>query len=53
LLGDAASWSTIVEEDEPIDSTGSGAITSSIGAMTSGAGGSTLGGGVSNSSNSG
>nr|GFC57068.1 hypothetical protein [Tanacetum cinerariifolium] len=48
-----ASWSTVVEEGEPVDSTDFGAITSWIRAMTSGAGGSTLGEGVSNSSNSG
>ncbi|GJV54456.1 hypothetical protein Tco_1450197 [Tanacetum coccineum] len=51
--GDGASWSTIVEEGEPVDAAGSGATTSVIGAMTSGAGRSTLDGGLSNSSNSG
>ncbi|GKC64277.1 hypothetical protein Tco_1096875, partial [Tanacetum coccineum] len=53
LLADGASWSTIVEEGEPIDSAGAGASTAAFGAMTSGAGGSILGGGLSNSSNSG
>ncbi|GJR19992.1 hypothetical protein Tco_0968519 [Tanacetum coccineum] len=43
---DGASWSTIVEEGEPVDKTGSRATTSTIGAMTSGAGQSILGGGV-------
>nr|GEY67092.1 putative reverse transcriptase domain-containing protein [Tanacetum cinerariifolium] len=37
------SWSTVVEEGEPVDSATSGAITSSIRAMTSGAEGSKLG----------
>nr|GEZ58210.1 hypothetical protein [Tanacetum cinerariifolium]GFA18912.1 hypothetical protein [Tanacetum cinerariifolium] len=45
LLADGASWSTVVEEGEPVDSAGSGAITSAIEAITSGAGRSTLGGG--------
>ncbi|GKC86325.1 hypothetical protein Tco_1142042 [Tanacetum coccineum] len=52
LLGDGASWLTVVEEGELVDTTGSGTTTSAIRAMTSGAGQSTLGGGVSNSSNS-
>nr|GEY35840.1 hypothetical protein [Tanacetum cinerariifolium] len=34
LLGDGASWSTVVEEGEPVDSAGSGAITLAIEAMT-------------------
>nr|GEV49755.1 putative ribonuclease H-like domain-containing protein [Tanacetum cinerariifolium] len=38
LLGDGASWSSVVEEGEPVDAAGSGATTSAIGAMTSGAG---------------
>ncbi|GKA87771.1 hypothetical protein Tco_0809535 [Tanacetum coccineum] len=38
LLGDGASWSTVVEEGEPVDTTGTGAATSLIGATTSGAG---------------
>nr|GEU45641.1 hypothetical protein [Tanacetum cinerariifolium] len=50
---DGASWSAVVEEGEPVDSTSFGAITSTIGAMTSGTGSSTLGGGLSNSSNNG
>ncbi|GKE95171.1 hypothetical protein Tco_1580026, partial [Tanacetum coccineum] len=41
---DGASWSTVVEEGEPVDVAGSGATTSAIGAMTSGARRSTLGG---------
>ncbi|GJT62888.1 hypothetical protein Tco_1006421 [Tanacetum coccineum] len=53
LLGDGASWSTIVEEAEPVDVAGFGETTLAIGAMTSGAGRSTLDGGLSNSSNSG
>ncbi|GJS64276.1 hypothetical protein Tco_0678840 [Tanacetum coccineum] len=47
LLGDGASWSTVVEEGEPVDTTGTGETTSSIGEMTLGAGRSTLGGGES------
>ncbi|GJV23364.1 hypothetical protein Tco_1376059 [Tanacetum coccineum] len=50
---DGASWSTVIEEDEPIDAAGSRATTSAVGAMTSGAGRSTLDRGLSNSSNSG
>ncbi|GJS58095.1 hypothetical protein Tco_0652879, partial [Tanacetum coccineum] len=50
---DGASWSTVVEEGEPVDAAGSGATTLAIGAMTSGAGRSTLDGGLSNSSNNG
>ncbi|GJT44808.1 hypothetical protein Tco_0953523 [Tanacetum coccineum] len=38
LLGDDASWSTVVEEGEPVDVAGSGATTLAIGAITSGAG---------------
>ncbi|GJY28704.1 hypothetical protein Tco_0404471 [Tanacetum coccineum] len=53
LLGDGASWSTVVEEGEPVDAAGSRATTSAIRAMTSGAGRSTLDEGLSNSSNSG
>ncbi|GKF03735.1 hypothetical protein Tco_0030658 [Tanacetum coccineum] len=53
FMCDGASWSTVVEEGELVDSAGSGAITSAIGAMTSGTGRSTQGGGVSNSSNNG
>nr|GEZ53079.1 hypothetical protein [Tanacetum cinerariifolium] len=53
LLGDGASWSTIVEEGEPVDSVGSGAITLARGAITSGTRGSTLGVRESNSSNNG
>ncbi|GJV83533.1 hypothetical protein Tco_1523431 [Tanacetum coccineum] len=34
--GDGESWSTVVEEGEPVDASGSGATTSAIGAMTSG-----------------
>nr|GEX55254.1 hypothetical protein [Tanacetum cinerariifolium] len=34
--GDDASWSTVVEEGEPVDAAGSGATTLGIGAMTSG-----------------
>ncbi|GKF95556.1 hypothetical protein Tco_0288291, partial [Tanacetum coccineum] len=49
---DGASWSTVVKEGEPVDTTGSGATTSVIRAMTLRAGQSTLGEGVSNSSNS-
>ncbi|GKE69222.1 hypothetical protein Tco_1527294, partial [Tanacetum coccineum] len=49
--GDGASWSTVVEEGEPVDTAGSGATTSVIRAMTAGAMQSTLGGGMSNSSN--
>ncbi|GKG32634.1 hypothetical protein Tco_0430144 [Tanacetum coccineum] len=48
-LSDGASWSTVVEEGEPIDAAGSGATTLTIRAMTSGAGRSTLDGGLSNS----
>ncbi|GJT10801.1 hypothetical protein Tco_0857843 [Tanacetum coccineum] len=44
LLGDGASWSTFVEEGEPVDTPGTRV-------MTSGACKSTLGVGVSNSSN--
>ncbi|GKE34570.1 hypothetical protein Tco_1453892 [Tanacetum coccineum] len=51
LLGDGVSWSTVVEEGDPVYTAGTGATTSSIGAMTSGDGRSTPGGGVSNSSN--
>ncbi|GKF18841.1 hypothetical protein Tco_0063759 [Tanacetum coccineum] len=50
---DGASWSTVVEEGEPVDAAGSGATTSAIRAMTSRAGRSTLNGGLSNSSNNG
>ncbi|GKG33009.1 hypothetical protein Tco_0430519, partial [Tanacetum coccineum] len=50
---DSASWSTVVEEGEPVDAAGFGATTSAIGAMTSGAGQTTLDGGLSSSSNSG
>ncbi|GKD22826.1 hypothetical protein Tco_1224529 [Tanacetum coccineum] len=46
FMCDGASWSTVVEEGEPVDEAGSGATTSAIGAMTSGAGRSTLDGGV-------
>nr|GEV29622.1 hypothetical protein [Tanacetum cinerariifolium] len=49
LLTDGASWSTVVEESEPIDPVGSRATTPAIRAMTLGTGRSTLGGGVSNS----
>ncbi|GKA46580.1 hypothetical protein Tco_0739463, partial [Tanacetum coccineum] len=38
LLGHGASWSTVVEEGEPVDTADTGATTSSIGATTSGAG---------------
>ncbi|GKG24376.1 hypothetical protein Tco_0395004, partial [Tanacetum coccineum] len=37
LLGDGASWPTVVEEGKPVDAAGSGATTLAIGAMTSGA----------------
>ncbi|GKA47907.1 hypothetical protein Tco_0740865 [Tanacetum coccineum] len=47
-----ASWSTVVEEGEPVNAAGSGATTLAIRAMTSRAGRSTLDGGLSNSSNS-
>ncbi|GKG13932.1 hypothetical protein Tco_0350892, partial [Tanacetum coccineum] len=47
LLGDGASWSTFVEECEPVNTVGTRATTSSTGAMTSRAGKSTLGGGES------
>ncbi|GKF87865.1 hypothetical protein Tco_0258742 [Tanacetum coccineum] len=50
---DGASWSTVVEEGEPVDAAGSGATTSVIGSMTLGDRQSTLDGGLSNSSNSG
>ncbi|GJW64008.1 hypothetical protein Tco_0115892, partial [Tanacetum coccineum] len=50
---DGASWSTVVEEDELVDATGSGATTSTILEMTLGCGRSILDGGLSNSSNSG
>ncbi|GKC93174.1 hypothetical protein Tco_1158616, partial [Tanacetum coccineum] len=50
---DGASWSTVVEEGESVETSGSGATTSVIGAMTLGTRGLTLGRGVSNSSNSG
>ncbi|GJW86103.1 hypothetical protein Tco_0159248 [Tanacetum coccineum] len=53
LLGDGASWLTVVEEGELVDTVGSGATTLAIGAMTLGAGRSTLDGGLNNSSNSG
>nr|GEV96706.1 hypothetical protein [Tanacetum cinerariifolium] len=43
ILGEGASWSTVVEEGEPVDSTCFGGITSARGAITSGAGGSILG----------
>nr|GEZ61382.1 hypothetical protein [Tanacetum cinerariifolium] len=46
-LGEGASWSTVVEKGEPIESASSRVTTSSIGATTSRAGGSTLGGGES------
>ncbi|GJX24475.1 hypothetical protein Tco_0228920 [Tanacetum coccineum] len=49
---DGASWSTVVQEGEPVDAAGSGATTSLIGAMTSRARRSTLDGGLSNSSSS-
>nr|GFA16928.1 integrase, catalytic region, zinc finger, CCHC-type, peptidase aspartic, catalytic [Tanacetum cinerariifolium] len=52
-VGDGASWSTVVEEGESVDSASSRATTSAIRAMTLGARESTLGGGVSNLSNSG
>nr|GEU70119.1 hypothetical protein [Tanacetum cinerariifolium] len=51
LLADGASWSTVVEEGEPVDLAGSGAITLAIGVMTSGTGSLTLGEGLRNSSN--
>ncbi|GKF78952.1 hypothetical protein Tco_0234520, partial [Tanacetum coccineum] len=51
LLGDGASWLTVAEEGESVDTTRTGGTTSSIRAMTSGARRSTLDGGVSNSSN--
>ncbi|GKG62601.1 hypothetical protein Tco_0634374, partial [Tanacetum coccineum] len=35
LLGDGASWSIVVEEGEPVDTTGIGVTTSAIGVMTS------------------
>nr|GEU82421.1 R-linalool synthase QH1, chloroplastic-like [Tanacetum cinerariifolium] len=38
LLGDGASWSTIIVEGEPVDAAGSEATTLVIGAMTSGVG---------------
>ncbi|GKG29908.1 hypothetical protein Tco_0419806, partial [Tanacetum coccineum] len=38
VLGDGASWSTVVEEGEIVDTAGTGAITSSFRVMTSGAG---------------
>nr|GEX25875.1 hypothetical protein [Tanacetum cinerariifolium] len=38
LLADGASWSTVVEEGEPVHAASSGATTSAIGAMTSRAG---------------
>ncbi|GJW92877.1 hypothetical protein Tco_0172549 [Tanacetum coccineum] len=47
VIGDGASWSTVVEEGEPVNTARTGATTSSIRAMTSGAGRSTLGGGES------
>ncbi|GJY03086.1 hypothetical protein Tco_0361238 [Tanacetum coccineum] len=53
FMCDGASWSTVVEEGEPVDAAGSGATTSAIGAMTLGAGRSTLDERLSNSSNSG
>nr|GEY78988.1 integrase, catalytic region, zinc finger, CCHC-type, peptidase aspartic, catalytic [Tanacetum cinerariifolium] len=42
------SWSTVVEEGEPVDSSCSGGITSVIGTMISGAGGTTLSGRATN-----
>ncbi|GJY99009.1 putative ribonuclease H-like domain-containing protein [Tanacetum coccineum] len=45
LLCEGSSWSTVVEEGEPVDAAGSGATTSEIRAITSGAGRSTLDGG--------
>ncbi|GKE09737.1 hypothetical protein Tco_1413288, partial [Tanacetum coccineum] len=45
LLRYGASWSTVVEEGEPVKTAGYGATTSAIRAMTSGAGRSTHGGG--------
>ncbi|GKG00803.1 hypothetical protein Tco_0302493, partial [Tanacetum coccineum] len=53
LLGDGASWSTVIEEGEPVDAAGYGATTSAIRAMTSGVGRSTLDGGLIISSNNG
>ncbi|GKE19753.1 hypothetical protein Tco_1431265 [Tanacetum coccineum] len=53
FMCDGASWSTVVEEGEPVDAVGSGVTTSAIRAMSSGAGRSTLDGGLSNSLNSG
>ncbi|GJV14558.1 hypothetical protein Tco_1359881 [Tanacetum coccineum] len=53
MLCDGASWSTVVEEGEPVDAAGFGATTSVIGAMILGDGRSTFDGGLSNSSNSG
>ncbi|GJT72476.1 hypothetical protein Tco_1031762 [Tanacetum coccineum] len=53
FMCDGASWSTIVEEDELVDATGSGATTSTIVEMTLGCGRSIRDGGLSNSSNSG
>nr|GEZ51684.1 retrovirus-related Pol polyprotein from transposon TNT 1-94 [Tanacetum cinerariifolium] len=44
FMCDGASWSTVVEEGEPVDVTGSGATTSAIRAMTSEDGRSTLDG---------
>nr|GEX56184.1 hypothetical protein [Tanacetum cinerariifolium] len=44
LLGDGASWSTVVEEGEPVDAAGSGATTLAIRVIASGAGRSTRGG---------
>ncbi|GJS29110.1 hypothetical protein Tco_0489730 [Tanacetum coccineum] len=38
VSGDGASWSTVVEEGEPVDTAGTGAATSSIRATTLGAG---------------
>ncbi|GKF74102.1 hypothetical protein Tco_0220434 [Tanacetum coccineum] len=53
FMCDGASWSTIVEEGEPVNAAGSRTTTLVIGVMTSGAGRSTLDGGLSNSLNNG
>ncbi|GJU87051.1 hypothetical protein Tco_1294597 [Tanacetum coccineum] len=48
FMCDGASWSTVVEEGEPVDATGFRSTTLAIRAMTSGVGRSTLDGGLSN-----
>ncbi|GJT41073.1 hypothetical protein Tco_0940938 [Tanacetum coccineum] len=47
FMCDGKSWSTVVEEGEQVDASGSGATTSVIGAMTLGVGRSTLDEGLS------